>query len=482
MRTRKFSLWVVIILLLLTAASIVLINYYQDRYAHIGDTRLEKDITSLNYADLPLENLEDLKQFPELKALDFRSTELSIAQYETLKTWFPDCTIFWEVPFQGSRLDPQVKELKIDTLTQEDMALLDYFPALERIDASGCADYAQLTALRQKYPDLAVDYRISLLGQDYAYTETELILSTGDASELARMIPYLTELESVSFVDTVPLPGQIYALREQFPQVNFSWSFTFKDIPVDESTETLDLTGIPTTVEEIEAVIPYLPNLTYVDMTDCGIDNETMDALDARHENMKIVWTVTLGSWYRVKTDITWFMPVQDDFEPEGNELYNLRYCHDIIALDIGHMPVTSCDYVAYMPNLKYLLLADTDISDLSPVSNCKELIYLEIFLSHVRDLSPLLECTKLEDINLSYIYSNSQAQVLAQMSWLKNVWWNHFDPWKRLSWKDQQMLREALPDCTFSFTAESSTGAGWRQLPNYYAQRDIFGMHYMSG
>jgi Leucine-rich repeat (LRR) protein len=471
----------VILLLVIIAVSMVLINAYQARYARIGTTRLERDITSLNYARLPLENLEELKQFPQLAELDFRGTELSTHQYETLKSWFPDCTIFWEVPFQGSRLDPQMQELKIDTLSDEDLDLLRYFPSLERIDASACTDYARLTALRQKYPNLNVEYTLRLAGRNYAYTETALVLSMEDTAELFSLIPYFTQLESVTFVDTIPLPEQIYALREAYPKVSFAWNFTFKDFALDESIETLDLTGIPTTVEEIEAILPYLPNLTYVDMTDCGIDNEAMDALNARHENVKIVWTVTLGTWYRVKTDITWFMPVQNDYYPKFDELYNLRYCHDIIALDIGHRYVTTCDFVAYMPNLKYLLLADTAVSDLTPVSNCKELVYLELFLSHVRDLSPLLECTKLEDLNLHYTSTRDQAHVVAQMTWLKNVWWNH-SPGSRLSRADQQMLKAALPECTFNFDCESSTGGGWRRLANYYAQRDIFGLYYMTG
>jgi hypothetical protein len=471
----------VILLLVIIAVSMVLINAYQARYARIGTTRLERDLTSLSYAGLPLENLEELKQFPQLAELDFRGTELSTHQYETLKSWFPDCAIFWEVPFQGSRLDPQCRELKIDTLSDEDLDLLRYFPNLEQIDASACTDYAQLTALRQKYPNLNVEYTLRLADQNYAYTETALVLSMEDTAKLFSLIPYFTQLESVTFVDTIPLPEQIFALREAYPKVSFDWNFTFKDFALDESTETLDLTGIPTTVEEIETILPYLPNLTYMDMTDCGIDNEAMDALNARHENVKIVWTVTLGTWYRVKTDITWFMPVQNDYYPKFDELYNLRYCHDIIALDIGHRYVTTCDFVAYMPNLKYLLLADTAVSDLTPVSNCKELVYLELFLSHVRDLSPLLECTKLEDLNLHYTSTRDQAHVVAQMTWLKNVWWNH-SPGSRLSRADQQMLKAALPECTFNFDCESSTGGGWRRLANYYAQRDIFGLYYMTG
>jgi hypothetical protein len=50
------------------------------------------------------------------------------------------------------------------------------------------------------------------------------------------------------------------------------------------------------------------------------------------------------------------------------------------------------------------------------------------------------------------------------------------------LGYNTQKMLREAMPDCNFCFVIKSSTSMGWRSLPNYFAQRDAFGMHYMSG
>jgi hypothetical protein len=60
-------------------------------------------------------------------------------------------------------------------------------------------------------------------------------------------------------------------------------------------------------------------------------------------------------------------------------------------------------------------------------------------------------------------------------MTWLKNLWWNY-------GAGSRAMLQAALPDCKFNYTSYSSTGGGWRELPNYYAQRDIFGMYYMKG
>ena len=131
------------------------------------------------------------------------------------------------------------------------------------------------------------------------------------------------------------------------------------------------------------------------------------------------------------------------------------------------------------MPHLKYLIIADTSISDITPLTGLEELVYLEMFLSPIRDFSPLLTLTSLEDLNICYTFGD--PKIIAQMTWLKNVWWGYWED-INLSYNSMQMLREAIPDCNFCFVTKSSTGMGWRKLPNYYAQRDAFGMYYMDG
>jgi hypothetical protein len=254
-----------------------------------------------------------------------------------------------------------------------------------------------------------------------------------------------------------------------------------QDIPTFSGPSKVisSLTGIPMTVEEMDAVLPYLLNLTYVDMTDCGISNEEMEALNNRYEDIKIVWTVILGKNYRMRTDATFFHPVQFNYYPKGDELYNLRYCHDIIMLDVGHMPINNCEFVAFMPHLKYLILAESGVHDLTPLTGLKELVFLELFIMQIDDLSPLVTLTALEDLNLHY--TSGDPNIIAQMTWLKNLWWNHVDH-LHLTWAQMQMLREAIPGCNFDFECGSSTGGIWRTLPNYYAQRDAAGTYYMHG
>lgn len=478
---------IVLVLLLILAAVAAFWGYrshqqklaYAARYVCLAGVQYEKNATELDLSGKPLADLEDLKAFTGLKKLDLRGTQISAQDYETLKLWFTEAEILWDIPFQGSFYPTDTEELTVSSMTQEDLEQLAYFNNLKRVTAENCPDYPILHRLRLKNPDIQVSYTIPAAGADYSYDTKSLVLPGLEAEALIPVLPYFTELETVELTAPMAPFDQIQALMDAVPQVQFSWNLEVAGIPVNQNTETLDLTGIPMTVEEMDAVLPYLLSLTYVDMTDCGISNEDMDALNRRYEDIQIVWTVTLGKRFRIRTDVTHFMPVNHNFYPSGDDLHNLRYCTEIFALDLGHMGVENIDFVAYMPHLKYLLMCETLVRDLTPLTGLTELVYLELFMNEFTDLSPLATLTALEDLNLHYV--KGDPEPIAQMTWLKNLWWNNLERYK-LTPEQQQMLRDAIPDCNFNFTSGSSTGGGWRELPNYYAQRDIFGVEYMVG
>ena len=150
-----------------------------------------------------------------------------------------------------------------------------------------------------------------------------------------------------------------------------------------------------------------------------------------------------------------------------------------MVCIDIGHnRGVTHCQWAANMPKLKYLVIADTNIKDLSPLAGLQELVFLEVFMSPVRDYRPLLDCPALEDLNLGYTYGDPTPVM--QMTWLKRLWWP--GALRVLNWNVRNQLRQNLPDAKMNFVAGSSTGEGWRTGQHYYAMRDLMGMPYMTG
>ena len=478
---KKEKKLVTVLVSVLLAAALGLFGYwkYQDQFVRIGDVRYEKNAQEITLsAQLP-EDLQTLRAFTALEKIDLRGSGISVQEYEQVKQLLPQTEILWDIPFQGAVYPMETSGLTLEHLTLEDLETLQYFTELKTVSAENCPDYQVLHELRSRYPELQVTYSVPVAGENYSHDMAALKVPGEDIAGLMEILPYFTSLETVELVPPLAPVEEILTLREAFPDVYFSWQLEIAGIAVNESTETLDLSGLPVTVEQMDAVLPYLLNLTFVDMTDCGISNEEMDALNRRYENVKIVWTVLLGSWYTIRTDATTFMPAKDNYYPKNDELYNLRYCTDMIAIDVGHRRITDIEFAAYMPHLQYLLMCETFVRDITPLTGLKELKFLELFLNSIYDLSPLVTLTGLEDLNLHFV--EGDPEIVAQMTWLNTLWWGNVEE-RALSLSQQKMLREAIPDCKFNFGATSSTGHGWRDLPNYFAQRDLFGLHYMKG
>ena len=75
-------------------------------------------------------------------------------------------------------------------------------------------------------------------------------------------------------------------------------------------------------------------------------------------------------------------------------------------------MGLTNIDFVKGMPHLQILILAHNgQLQDISPISSCKELIFLELDWSAVKDFTPLVGCTSLEDLNIGLTYPSVEPQ-----------------------------------------------------------------------
>lgn len=532
---KKVIIWITVILLVIAAA--VAGFFIFDHYYLVLDSGiLPRSTQSLDLSGQTLEDLEKLAQLQELQELDLRNTGLTADQYEYLQAQIPQCHINWLVPFQDSFLPLDTEKISVTDLSAADISLLSYFAKLTTIDATSCNDYDTLLSLQQDHPEYKVLYQLSVSGltidQDataiagtnideisasLAYlpgltfidatgcTDTDALLALRNQypdceityevplnntlwstetiqmditsctpDELSAVLPHLDMVASVSILQPLKDPSGMLALKEAYPNVDFTYSFTFLDRTVSNRETTIDISSIPLeSVDFIYELMPHFLCLEKVDMCDCGISNEEMDVLNQAFPESKFVWKVKIGM-ITVRTDITVFMPFQYGWPVKDAYLDNMKYLTDLVCLDFGHQKITRTDYLAYMPNMQYLILGHTDISDLTPLSNLKELKYLELFLTDIRDLSPLLECEKLEDLNIGYTYPKD-VTVLCEMKQLKNLWFCGY--WHKTN---NQLLIDSLPNTKIVFEGESSTGGGWRKLPNYYAQRDLLGMFYM--
>ena len=404
------------------------------------------------------------------ETIDLREQKISIEYYEELHSKLPQAKILWEVPFQGGWYDPDTRELSISTLSQEDIPVLDYITGLAVVDAAGCTDYPQLVALQERRPEIEVRYQVVVGGKAFTQ-DTRNITATGITDAEAANVPYLTQLETLHLVDPKAAPATVQALRDS--DVAVTCEATVLGTTITDGITELDFSEASLTSTEELDDLSYFPELEKVFLGQCGVDNESLAAYREEHRaEYKLVWTVQTGKLL-TRTDDTFFMPVKYHvYYFQDEDAYNLRYCEDMICIDLGHMTIHNIDFVSFMPDLQYLILAHTTVLDIGPIENCKKLKFLELDHTGIMDFTPLLGCTALEDLNLGKTYGNEDP--ITQMTWLKNLWWTG----RGYSFKVK--MGEALPDTHKEFNANSTVGNGWRKLPNYYAMRDILGMEYM--
>ncbi len=475
MKMKKFLPVLLILLVLLAGLGFRRYRNYQARFVWLGEVRYEKITENLDLTGGLPENLTVLKEFSNLKQLDVRGTGIGVENYEELKSWFPDTRILWDIPFQGEYYPMTTECLSVTELSETDLGILDYFTQLRQIDAASCGEYAMLAELRARYPQLVVDYEIRIGGEAFAYSADQLVLADVDVKQLETVLPFFEKLSKVTLEGVLPAAEDLHRLRGQYPDVEFYWQVTVLGQTADIATTELDFSGIPLdSTEEIEAAAAYLPNLEKVLMLDCGLTNEQMAQLNERHSDVLFVWNVKLGQGMVLRSDATVFAPVLEWRKVYDRDLKNLRYCTELVLIDLGHMEITDVSFLEYMPELRFLILADTRVTDLTPLSGLKKLQFLELFISPIKDYSPLVGCTALEQLNISGTFADPTP--LMQMTWLKRLWhvMGYMTPEQRSA------LIEALPNTLVQTPTHGSTGGGWRNCDLYYEMRDMMGLPYM--
>lgn len=534
---RKRPILSILIPLLILISVITGCFLFQSCFLIIDGSVYPRDSEVLDLSGKPLEDIQKLSELTHLRQLDLRDTQLSVENYEYLQKELPQCRIQWLVPFQGAYLPLDTRRITVTELTEADISLLSYLPELDTVDATACEDYDAILALQERYPgcrvlyqmtlsstllnqdtalfsstDIAdittalayfpklslidaigcedfdtllalqarypqchILYRVPFCGSSWRENTTQMHLSATTAEALGEVLPYLPMLKEIVVEEPIPDPENLAKTQQAYPDIAFFCRFDLFGTTVSTTDTLLDISGNTLgSVAEIEQYVPLFQKLEKVDMCGCGIANEDMAALNERWPDTLFVWEVTMGH-FKLRTDITYFMPYQYRYKITDADADTLKYLTELICLDFGHMDISRTDYLAYMPKMQYLLMCDTPITDLSPLANMKELKYLEVFMTDVTDFSPLLECESLVDLNICYTYPEDPL-IFGQMTQLQTLWFRGM-----MDEDIKAQLREALPNARLMFGPGSSTGRGWRELPNYYAQRDILGMPYMT-
>ena len=128
--------------------------------------------------------------------LDLTGETLTAADYEAKLAENPDREILWMVPLSSGAERSDAVSLTLPALTEDDAALLAYFPNLAVLDASGSDCYDALLAFSEAHPDCALTYTVELPGA---------VVSNHDVSAVLTALPDAAQLSLLPALETVDL-------------------------------------------------------------------------------------------------------------------------------------------------------------------------------------------------------------------------------------------------------------------------------------
>ena len=454
----------------------------------IGAERYDSFSEILTLSSLPEDEIGRLAYFPYLSVVDARGC----ADYAALAAAAAereDIRFLWTVPCSSGAVDGDAETLDAAGLGAEELErLVALLPRLRTVDLRRASlSAAETDAFAAAHWELKCVYTVPLWGMEIPGDTEELRLdanASGDAEELAAALGRLKKLKKLDLRDCDLTPRQLARVLPLCEGVETDYVIRLCGKVFTADCTEMDLSGIEIDdTDEVETAAALMPKLKKVLMCDCGVSDEEMDALDLRHEDVRYVWRIYFNI-YSLRTDATFFCaadvpalnydaPVLHDYQ-----LYPIRYCRDMIALDLGHMWIEDLSFLYNMPKLQYLILVGGRFRDITPIGSLQDLKYLEIFQTNPADISPLLNCKKLEQLNMCYCFG-FDISPLKEMKQLKRLWYAGLGPYRG------RELQEALPDtqvyCPFT-DPDGSTGGGWREDEAYYEMRDVFAMYYQPG
>lgn len=244
----------------------------------------------------------------------------------------------------------------------------------------------------------------------------------------------------------------------------------FAGLSFEDSATAIDFgETVVTDVEGLKALLDQMPALEKVDMYQSSLTTAQMDALFDGYPQIFFGWTLNMKG-HIVRTDATSFSTLHGRCPNHYTEdFYPLRYCRNLLALDLGHNYIDDIGFLRNFPQMKVLILACNNIRDISVLAQLKELEYLELFSNKIKDFTPLLELKHLKDLNIS---NNPVSDItpLYEMTQLERFW-SGMNRNVRSQVKEMEAL---LPDCEIFWDGEPTWG-GWREHHRYDTIYAIF-------
>jgi len=508
MRTRaKFAVWLSVLLLFCLSmtgcAAEREIKGLFARPIEFACGKFRSDSQELSIS-VNAEELLLLDGFKELRYVDFTDSSC----YEEIAQWaeaHPHVEISCLLPLpNGVSVQIMAQEADLSGLktgqAQEAAERLSWMPQLTAVElgsSTGTADelsIEDLISIKTALPGVHFntgDYSFQLFGQSIFLQQTELNLSHIASQDVDRAISLVSNMPQLQKInlgkERTELSWEaVLRLQSSFPDIEQSYEFELygRTFNIKDSSMDLSYIELEDNGESLRAILPYLPRCTYVDMDSCGIGNEDMAELQAQFPDKKIVWRLFFGTAYTVRTDAEKILASRPSRGGHINEkdLMILQYCSDLKYLDLGHNArIGDLSFLSVLPKLEVGIFALTSVEDIGDVENCKNLEYLELYISNVSTVEPLRGLTKLKHLNIGCT-NVSDISPLYELD-LERLWIGRYTP---VPEEQIAKMQELHPDCVINTTAYDPDDGGWRHMkvaegeyvihPRYAQLREVFG------
>ena len=431
-------------------------------------------------------DLSALNMYPNLKYVDLRGSTCydAILQYKEAN---PQIRVRYNVNLGNVKFNNDVQEITLypnDFEFEELLRNLKYLPQLQYVRFIHMPlTLEQLNELKAEYPNLKIDYTISFADHEFEMNATELDFAFIESSQIDDLIPILPMFPNLSDVwlsdnaaNSNLSPSDVKLLVNALPDIRFIYSFKlFGQMLSTRDTELVfDEVNIGNDgLELIRDALDIMKDCSYVLLDSCGIDDSNMEALRNDYPDKKIVWRIFV-SRYSMLTDEEM---IRMTSKVTDKDTAPFRYCTNVKYLDLSYNNISDFNFLSNFTELECAILTLTNISDLTPLGNCPNLTWLELFsCSKVKDISCLAQAKNLKYLNLSYTRV-SDISVLDQLPLERFVCVD-----AKISKSDLSRFVEQHPQCLVNSTG-SPTGYAWRyndkkqQEPfEYYEKlREIF-------
>lgn len=354
-----------------------------------------------------------LDYYPNLKSVDLSGSTC----YDTILEYIanhPQVDVTYSVDVGGSSISNKSTSATLEAGAFDYdllMTNLQFLPNLSTLSLPNITLTSdQVGALLETYPQVSLDYTVTLFGQALGQDVTNLDLTTmtsDQVSEACQKLGLLTHLTDVELGENLTLED-VAKLQDAAERVTFHYSFTLFGQTLSTTDETVEYKNQNIGNEgeaEIRRALPVLDNCQRFILDNCGLDNEVLAGIrEDFRDGPKVVWRVYYGvdGRYNLLTDADTLRAV---YNVTDETCGPMRYCEDVKYMDIGHNEtLTDLSFIGYMPNIEVVIASGCAVKELVGFENCKKLTWLELaYCGKLENIDSLAGCESLTYLNLSF-------------------------------------------------------------------------------